>query len=195
MGFANRYDGIEDYAVRIIRHKARQLVGSAGLTESDRDDLEQEMMLDLLRRLSKYDPDRARRSTFIARVVAHKVATIIEERTAGKRDWRLCTASLNDRIEPDGGGSVELMEVYDLEEYLRRMGRLSCPSEERLDLSIDLGRAVASLPPELRTLCERLETETVTEISRDTGIPRGTLYERIKEIRRLFEDAGLRDYL
>ena len=49
MGFENRYDGIDDYAVRLIKHKARQLIGSAGFTESDRDDLEQDLMLDLLR--------------------------------------------------------------------------------------------------------------------------------------------------
>ena len=34
MGFDNRYEGIDEYAVRIIKHKARQLVGRAGFTES-----------------------------------------------------------------------------------------------------------------------------------------------------------------
>ncbi len=48
---------------------------------------------------------------------------------------------------------------------------------------------------ELRELCKRLDTDTVTEISRDTGIPRGTIYESIKKLRAIFEDAGLRDYL
>jgi len=195
MDFRNRYDGIEEYAVRIIKHKARQLIGSAGFTESDREDLEQEMMLDLLRRLPKYDSGRAQRNTFIARVVEHRIATIIEERVAGKRDWRLCTASMNDRFDLGEGGSIERLEVYDMDEYLRQTGRLSRSSSERLHLLIDLGLAIASLPPELRNLCERLKTESVTEISRDTGVPRGTLYDRIKELRNLFEDKGLRDYL
>ena len=77
MGFENHYEGIDEYAVQLIRYKARQLVGRVGFTESDRDDLEQELMLDLLRRLPKYNPDRAQRNTFIARVVEHKIATII----------------------------------------------------------------------------------------------------------------------
>ena len=51
------------------------------------------------------------------------------------------------------------------------------------------------LPPELRDLCQRLATETVTEISRSTGVPRGTLYESIKRLRQIFKDAGLKDYL
>ncbi|RMD62843.1 MAG: sigma-70 family RNA polymerase sigma factor [Planctomycetota bacterium] len=195
MGFDNRYEGIDEYAVRIIKHKARQLVGRAGFTESDREDLEQEMMLDLLRRLPKYNPDRAQRNTFIARIVEHKVATIIEARKAGMRDYRLCTCSLNDRLKDDEGGSIERLETIDQEEYLRRTGKLSRPAAELQDLSIDLGSVIASLPPELRTLCERLQTESVTEISRDTGIPRGTIYESIKKLRAIFEDAGLRDYL
>ena len=195
MDFENRYDGIEDYAVQTIKCKARQLIGSAGFTESDLEDLEQELIIDLLLRLSKYNPDRAQRNTFITRVVDHRIATILEKRTAGKRDWRLCTASWSDWIKLEEGGSVERLEAYDLEEYLRQTGRLSRKSVDRLDLSIDLRRVIASLPPELRALCERLQSESVTGISRDTGIPRGTLYERIKKLHDLFEDAGLSDYL
>jgi hypothetical protein len=35
---------------RLIRSKARQMVGKAGLTDADRPDVEQELWLDLLRR-------------------------------------------------------------------------------------------------------------------------------------------------
>ena len=195
MGYENRYQGIDDYAVQIIRYKARQLVGRVGFTESDRQDLEQEMMFDLLRRLPKFKPERAQRNTFIARIVEHKVATIIEAQKAGMRDYRLCSCSLNDRLEDEEGRSIERMETIDQEDYLRRTGKLSRPMSELRNLSIDLRSAVQTLPPELRELCKRLQTESVTEISRDTGIPRGTIYESIKKLRTLFEDAGLKDYL
>jgi RNA polymerase sigma-70 factor (ECF subfamily) len=198
MGFDKRYKGIDEYAVRIIKFKARQLVGRVGFTESDREDLEQEMMLDLLQRLSKYDPERAQRNTFIARVVDHKIATIIEARKAGLRDYRLCRCSLDDRFEYgeyEDSFCIERMEIIDQEDYLMRTGKISRPSCELRDLSIDVRQAIEKLPPELRELCRRLDTDTVTEISRDTGIPRGTIYESIKKMRAIFEDAGLRDYL
>lgn len=195
MGYENRYQGIDDYAVQLIKYKARQLVGRVGFTESDREDLEQEMVLDLLRRLPKFDPKRAGRNTFIARIVEHKVATIIEAQKAGMRDYRLCSYSLNDRLEDEEGRSIERMETIDQEDYLRRTGKLSRPMSELRNLSIDLRSAVQTLPPELRELCKRLQTESVTEISRDTGIPRGTIYESIKKLRAIFEDAGLKDYL
>ena len=94
-------------------------------------------------------------------------------------------------VEPEPARHVD----DDREVLPRLAGRIERPAAELQDLSIDLGRVIASLPPELRTLCERLQTESVTEISRDTGIPRGTIYESIKKLRAIFEDAGLRDYL
>lgn len=195
MGYENRYQGIDDYAVRIIKYKARQLVGRVGFTESDRQDLEQEMVFDLLRRLPKFKPERAQRNTFIARVVEHKVATIIEAQKAGMRDYRLCSCSLNDRFENEEGGSVERIDTINQDDYLQRTGKLSRPISDLRGLSIDVRSAVEKLPPELRELCKRLQTESVTDISRDTGIPRGTIYESIKKLRKLFEDAGLKDYL
>lgn len=195
MDFDNRWDGIDKYAVQIIQHKARQLVGRVGFTESDREDLEQELMLDLLSRLPRYNPDRAQRNTFIARVVEHKVATIIEARQAGLRDYRLCRCSLNDRLEDEEGGCVERGETIDEEDYLRRTGRLSRPAAELRDLSIDLCKVLEQTSPELRELCGRLETDTVSEVSRATGIPRGTIYESLKKLRTIFEDSGLREYV
>jgi RNA polymerase sigma-70 factor (ECF subfamily) len=195
MGSINHCEGIDEYAVQIIKFKAKQLVGRVGLTDSDREDLEQEMILDLLQRLPKYNPDRAQRNTFIARVVEHKIATIIEARKAGLRDYRLCNCSLNERLEDEEGGSVERMETIDQEDYLRLTGGLSRSTAELRDLSIDVRQAIEKLPPELRELCRRLGIDTVTELSRDTGVPRGTIYESLKKLRANLEAAGLKDYL
>ena len=195
MGSINHCEGIDEYAVQIIKFKAKQLVGRVGLTDSDREDLEQEMILDLLQRLPKYNPDRAQRNTFIARVVEHKIATIIEARKAGLRDYRLCNCSLNERLEDEEGGSVERMETIDQEDYLRLTGGLSRSTAELRDLSIDVRQAIEKLPPELRELCRRLGVDTITELSRDTGVPRGTIYESLKKLRAILEVAGLKDYL
>ena len=195
MLFRNRYDGIDAYAAKIIRHKARQLVGQFGFTEADREDLEQELVLDLLRRLPKYDPSRAQRNTFIARVVENKVATIIEARKAAMRDYRLCRCSLNDRLEDQDGRSTERIETINQDDYFVLTGKPSRPVDELLDLSIDLRAAVSLLPPNLCELYRRLCDQTVTEISRDLGIPRGTIYDMIRKIRAILDDAGIRDYL
>ena len=195
MGFDKHDDGIDPYAVQLIKYKARQLVGQAGFTVSDRDDLEQELVLDLLRRLPKFDSERAQLNTFIARVVEHRIATLIEARKAGIRDYRRCPFSLNDRFEDEEGRSVERVDTLDQEDYLLRTGAQSRPADELSALTIDVAAVLERLPLELRELCRRLKAESVTEISRDTGVPRGTIYESIKKLREIFEDARLKDYL
>ena len=195
MGVDNSDDGIDPYAAGLIRFKARQLVGKAGFTASDREDIEQELTLDLLRRLPKYNPKRAQLNTFIARVVEHRVATLIEAQKAGIRDYRRCRYSLNDRFEDEDGRLVERVDTFDQEDYLLRTGAQSRPSEETNALAVDVAAVLEELPRELHNLCWRLMAETVSEISRDTGVPRGTIYESIKKLREIFEDAGLRDYL
>ena len=195
MGYDQRDGGIGEYAVRLIKYKSAQLAGQAGFRVSDRDDLEQELVFDLWRRLPRYDPARARRNTFIARVVEHKIASLIEARKAGMRDYRRCRCSLNDRIEDADGRSLERGETIDQDDYLLRTGARSRPAEELQALALDVATFLETLPPELRELCRRLEAETVSEISRATGVPRGTLYESIKKLRKICEEAGLKEYL
>jgi len=197
MGTRNRYQGIDAYASMLIRYKARFLIGRYGFTAEDRKDLEQELMYDLLRRLPKYDARRARLDTFIDRIVNHKIATIIESRKAGKRDYRL-RAPLpdDDDIEIDEEDEpTDREDPPDQDNYLFRIGRRSRPAAELQDLQLDVLKCVERLNSDLRRLCLRLMTETVTEISRSSGIPRGTLYESVKEVREIFTEAGLTDYL
>lgn len=195
MGFKNRYDGIDDYAVRLIKFKARQLVGHAGFTDSDQDDLEQEMVIDLLWRLPKFDPGKAKRNTFISRVVEHKVANLIEAQLSVHRDYRRYGCSLNEQVEFEEGESAERSELVSEDDYLQRTKRKSAPAQKTTELAIDLDVFLTKLPEELRSLCDLLAEETLTEISNRTRVPRSTLYESIKQLRRLLKKAGFDDYL
>jgi len=192
---SNQYEGLDDYAVKLIRHKARQLVGRAGFVEADRPDLEQEMALDLLRRLPRFDPSRAGRNTFIARIVEHRVATLVESQKAGVRDYRRVAGSLDDRRPGDERASDDGPPVLDYPAYHRATVTRSARDEELRNLRRDLERAVAGLPPDLRDLCERLQVSTVSEISRETGVPRSTLYDGMGQVREHLRTAGLADYL
>jgi len=105
--------GMDAYAAGAVRFKAGQLVGKAGFTQSDREDLQQELALDLLRRSRKYDPKRARRSTFTACLVEHRAATILAERMAPTRDIRREGPSLNEMITDGEGNEVERIATID----------------------------------------------------------------------------------
>lgn len=183
---------LHPYAEKLIRNKARRLVGHAGFVCSDQADIEQELRLDLLRRLSNFDPGKATLNTFADRVVRHKVASIIEAKKARLRDYRRQQCSLNDPLKTPDGKRAERGDTVDQNEACRRTGRSSRSTE---DLANDLSAAVSNLPPDLRDLCHRLMNQNLTEAAQDAGIPRGTLYESVETLRRRFEKAGLKIYL
>jgi RNA polymerase sigma-70 factor (ECF subfamily) len=186
---------LDEYALTCIRHKAYQLVGQAGFTRDDLEDLEQELTIHLFEQLPKFDPTRGAFSTFVDRVVDHKAADILDARFAACRDCRLRVGSIHDTVRLQDGGEVlvEDMDLDDAVQVQRGIGGRS-PHEEA-DLRIDLERALATLTPEQRDLCLRLMTSTIAEVSAATGVPRPTLYDRRTQIRAAFERAGLREYV
>lgn len=191
----NQYDGIDEYAVKLIGHKASQLVGKYGFTKTDREDLEQEIALALLLALPKYDSERGQRSTFISRVVDHSISDMIEARKAAKRDYRLCTSSLDDRLVKDENDATELIDTVDQDDYLIRTGSQSRSAAELQDLRLDVERLINKLPDDLRELCLQLKSANVSQVSSDTGTSRSTIYRKLKILRVIAEAFGLGDYL
>jgi len=195
MNKGNRYEGIDPYVVKLIKHKAQKLIGKAGFLASDLEDIEQDLMADLHHRLHKFDSTKAQLHTFCSRVVDHRIATMFVER---KNDDRV--SSLNDKltggsIENNDGESVELIDVVNEDEYLLRTGNWKGPLEERIVRSIDIGRILSTLPPELRDLCRLLAIKNIKEISEQGSRSRASLYRDIQKLRAIFEAADLKDYL
>lgn len=191
----NQYNGIDECAVKLIRSKATQLVGKYGFTESDREDLEQEIALALLLALPKYDSERGQRSTFISRVVNHSISDMIEARKAAKRDYRLCICSLNENLLYEDGTVAERLEAIDRDGCLRRTGKSDQSEVALQDLRIDVNRLISKLPGDLRRLCLQLQSANVSQVSNDTETSRSTIYRKLKKLRVIFEAVGLADYL
>jgi len=186
---------LTDYAKETILHKARQLIGKAGFTQHDLDDLMQELTLDLLERLPKFDPNKAAHTTFVARVIERKISKLIRHRKQWKRDYRRETNSLSESVETEFG-SVERAQTISQDEYDRNIGRHGRTEADRLDMRLDVSLAISQLPPDLKPMAERLLTHSITEVAREFGISRGHFYEvAVARLRAIFEDKGLGDYL
>lgn len=67
-----------------------------GFSESDIADIEQDLRFGLWERLGNFDPERAKFTTFVRRVVEKKVAKILRDRVAEKRDFRRNGRSLSE---------------------------------------------------------------------------------------------------
>ena len=178
----------------IIRRKVRQLIGRAGFTRHDREDLEQELFVRVLQSLPKFDPDKAHRNKFITTVVERYVANILRNKQADKRDHRrIC--SLNVTIEVAEEGPTELADTIGDRELDARLGRHRRSDEELSGLALDLADFIAGLPEDWQTLLELRKSQTMQQVADEMGVPRTTLNDWMRRIRQRGEDAGLRDYL
>lgn len=195
MGIPRNIPGLNSQTINLIKHKAWGLIGTIGFTASDRDDIEQELAIDILRRLPKFDPERAQLATFIARIIDNKIASIIESRKSRFYDFRMHSYSLNEHIQDTDGWVIERGDEIDEDDYLQRAGWQGRPAYELLNLRADIARILPCLPPELRELCLRLQTQNVTDISVETGVPRYRIYANIARLRELFLCAGLGVYV
>ena len=199
MGLGNRYDGIDPFAVRLIKKRARHLVGRAGFGPSDVPDLEQELVMDLLARLPKFQEGRAAREAFIAVAIKHRAATLVEAQLAEKRDYRKVSFSLDqestgkDGKKRDGYERLEHEKTRNPDDGSRRNPRHP-DQTEKIALALDLKKVLQKLSPDLRELCDLLLELNVSEAAQAAGLSRDTLYRRIKTLRETFESEGLREF-
>ncbi len=172
-----------DYASWFIKKKADELVGHFGITEQDRDDIEQRLTLDLLERWPKFDPARSKATTFAAYVIRHKVSTIIREELAERRlRARIKLLPISKRIRE---------EV----EFCLRIGIPTRRELEHVELEHDVQAVLETLSAADRELCERLKAGSLAEVARDMGVPRSTLNYRVEKIRKVFERHNMRDFV
>lgn len=189
------FDFSDDRFVRgIIRRKVRQLIGLAGFTHQDRDDLEQELYVRLLQAMRRFDPERAHRNAFVTAVIERFVANVLRNKRAQKRNDQ-GRVSLNVFIEVAGEGQTELAQTIGDRELDARLGRERRSEDSLRDLMLDMAAVIATLPRQWQTLLELRKKHSMTEAAEQMGVPRTTLNEWMRRIRRRFEDAGMEHYL
>lgn len=180
-----------EYAKTTIRCKARQLVGKAGFTSSDIEDIEQTLRTHLLQRLPSYDPAKAAPNTFVARMVDRKVKNMIRDRNNPKRDYHRESCSIHEVISDSSGESTYLYETMD-EAVIA--GRDRSP-EESLDMSEDVLFVISTLPEDLRRIAEAVLAGTVRDAAKNLGISRTTLYKALRKMRPYFKHGDLDKYI
>ena len=124
MNLNDLFENRDSFASQLIRQKARQLVRHPGFSKSEQYDIEQELALELVLKYRCFDPDRARETTFIARVVENKAISLIRARIAEKRDFRRDAHSLNETVRDADGGSVERASTFDASASANHTGQV-----------------------------------------------------------------------
>lgn len=188
-------EGLQRWEIAVTKKLIREFSRrSRSLSPEDFDDLMQDCLAHwiVVRRRLAADPD-APPVAYMAQVLRNRLTDLARERTAEKRAGERDALSLDAPLDGSADGVT-------LAEMLADHGT-GQPDEggvaDAHHASIDVGRALVRLTPAQRQLCRLLGEEglSVKEAAERLRIPRGTLYEELKRIRRVFTDQGLGDYL
>jgi RNA polymerase sigma-70 factor (ECF subfamily) len=159
-------ENLFDLSFPLAQRAAKVRAASAKLSRADfdREDLEQEALIGVWSALDRFDVSRASIRTFVERVVANSIASIIRRSRSDKRAPR------------------------DDDRFHGESPRFSLTIEVRLDLD----RLIANLGRRDRKVARLLEEYRPAEIARALKISRTAVYRSIERIREVFSEAGFR---
>lgn len=167
---------------------ARRLRRKLNLPHCDREDLGQDLLVDLLRRLPAHDPARGTIGAFANIVLRNQSSRIAIRHHRRRRAQGGGVLSLD---APVSGGDVPLgCLLAEADGLAAWHGRDRCAATE-VETRHDLARALADLPEEARGLCAALGTCAVADLIDRDGISRSALYRRLARLRLELAMRGL----
>ena len=149
-------------AARAARVRATAAVVSGAILVADREDFEQEGLTACWRALPQFDPARASLRTFIERVIASRIASLVR---AARRSPSHVPLNAAGPRPADSGADVQ--ELY-----------------------ADVERLTSAFGCHDRQLILLLLEHSPAEAGRLLGIPRSTVHDRILRLRHRFVEAG-----
>jgi len=160
----------------------------------DLPDIEHDVVLELIRRMPKFDPAINRWAAFRAVVIYHALTDVIRKRTGPKSEWNhRADFTLDDPVP--GSRSDSPVFYRDLvNSDMTLVDGTEKDDSERLALIIDVRMIVSWLPEELRKICEYIMREgcgSPVDIMKPFGISRKTAFRRFAEIRKVFVSHGI----
>lgn len=168
---------VDPYIFQQASCRASLLVASAGFRSDDWEDLKQEMVVDVLRRSPKFDPERGDWQGFVRGVVRnHAAVLVMRER---RRAPEILSEDLMIRENACDADSLDILDE-----------RPASGVVDALHLSLDVRRVVASLPAHLQSLAVLLVRMPVKDVCRHTGKSRSRVYQMTRQIREAFLRAG-----
>ncbi len=181
-------DGLPNREVEIVKHVVRDFLSTRERhPDLELEDLVQECLVHWWVQRPRYTQSRgASIETFLRRVVNNKLVDLERGAKAQKRGQGRSPESLDqplaeDELERDTLGDT-IADAADTE------------GEALLQASLEA--ALSRLGPRQRQLLDGLLAGyPMKQISRQLGVPRGTLYGELERIQRIFRDEGLIPYL
>jgi len=173
-------------------YTAKRIAGSFGFTYEDREDLEQELNLAVIKKANTLDSARGSIHTFVVAVIKGKSLTELRRRRRKAKREKTILCLHNETV--DGDDVVAYHETLDRSVCMNRMGRDETDPILLSDLRHDVEVVLKLFTPKQKRICRLLmETDKKTAAHR-MGVSRQTLYREIEAIRQIMSEIGINAY-
>ena len=181
MDTPNRYAGLPARTIRRIRFLASKLSRQNALPAMDREDIEQDLVLDLLQRIGRHDPARACLETFAEHVLDNRVATLTRPCARLRTERQMVSIDAPTAASDSDAESGQLPN----DNLITGNGDADPASIEK----------ELSLTPALRLCADIMHSGNIAEGASRAGLHRSTIYERLASLRAEATALGLHEYL
>ena len=174
-------------AINAAAARAYQMATRFGLSHADREDLHQELLLDLLERAEQFDPDKGSAGTFTGMLSKHRASEFLYRLT--KDRWRLSFCSGN---EPDEDATDPLDALADTDSVVPQWSEITNGFDE-IHAARDLDQALSRMDDEQRTLFALLvEHQDLPSACKVCGTSSATFYRRVTDLQMHLRMFGLK---
>ena len=160
---------LNDYALEQIEFRARTIGRQQGLSQSDIEDLQQDLALAVLDLGDRFEPDTASHATFINSAL----------------DW-----VIQKRVRDEEPQPVDIDDLDEAEEPVTndpRNGQMSF--FDGINQAIDIADVIESMPPELREICTLLKSHSISEVCDHLEIGYAKLHRQVARIKQIFQES------
>ena len=167
---------------------AQQLRRKLCLPVCEREDLGQDLLIDLLRRLPAYDPSRGSIGAFATIVLRNQSSRIAMRH---HRQHRAQGGSLLSLEVPLAGTREPVGDTLTEDDGLAAWHGQTCCAAAVTELCHAMETALARLPAEDRRFCAALAHRPVTALAAEGFGSRSALYRRLADLRHVLTAHGL----
>lgn len=162
-----------EYARRYARRKAAWLVETVGFPEADREDLEQDLVIEAFKLVPKFVPTRGTLHAFVRATIWAAVGRLLRKHNRRQENC-----------------SIQAFEMPELITVAHKEGAVKTYTNDAEHLRVDLDDFLTTLPPRLRELCRRLKTQSWVAALKAMQISRSDEQKLRRELQELFTEAG-----
>ncbi len=179
------------YAKKLISVKARQLHRRRDFQSTEKEDLQQELWLALLKAADQFDPAKASVDTFIDRVVNSAVAMLVRARECPTRSDGFFAKSLDRELVSKSETPEPLATAIGPGDVSRRTGYEVREETLRREDDDAFHYALAEMPGYMRDICRRYMGGSIAAAAAEAGLSRRQVRQIIAEAKPFFEQVGI----